>query len=54
MRDLENRFEQELLLRAEKVRESRPKIEVPARSRPKVHFHKHCHSDKKHSHSGNV
>ena len=54
MRDLEDRFEQELLLRAQKVRESRPKIEVPARPRPKVHFHKHCHPEKKHSHSGNV
>lgn len=41
MKDLEDKFEQELIQRAQTVRDARPKVEEPSRPRPKVHFHKH-------------
>nr|AMN88357.1 DROSHA [Mytilus galloprovincialis] len=42
MRDLEDRFENEVILRAERIRDSQPKVDLPSRPPPKLHIHKQC------------
>ena len=53
MFELEEKFEEELLKRAGKVRASKPKYEKPARPVPVHHHHHHHHGGcRGHSESG--